>query len=450
MAIYSFITLAQARGQLAARLNDLSQRLYLADELNRYITEALRTYNALTSLWMADYTFTVVPPAGSIWTALGAISGYPRQKTVTDTDIYKLIQYHLLEPATGGTWTGTTQFAISDLSSALQARRDEILQLTGCNPSQLFLPTVPNTRRTVLADNIMEVRRARFVPAPGQGSPVTLWRDDELAWEYWSTNYLQNQPSPGQQPGTQPQSYSVMSEPPQSLDTDYPTSVPGTLDLIAQLSGAALVPPATTVLGLPDDWTWVAKWGALSDLLGSGSERGDEFRAAYALQRYKDGIQLMLKAPWLTLAQIQGATCDTVSMSEMDAYAAEWDSIPNPPVCIVEGGTDIVAISPVPTSGGPVSALLRVVGNAPVPLADGDFIQCSRDVIDVILDYAQHIATFKKGGKAFQDTLPLAKNFVLSAMATNERIANLGIYRDILLEEGNRQDEQLPRIPVES
>jgi hypothetical protein len=173
VSTYSYITLTQAVAALALRLNDPNLVSYSFAELAAYICESLRSWNALTSIWNADYAFNIAPPTASVWYALRGVAGYPRQQTVLDTDIYTIMEYHLLEPPTGGTWTGTPQFSISDLSGALQRRRDEIIQISSCNPVSAPLASIPNTRRTALPDSVLQVIRNRFVPATGFGSPNT-------------------------------------------------------------------------------------------------------------------------------------------------------------------------------------------------------------------------------------------------------------------------------------
>lgn len=444
MPQFTYLTLAQARAALAARLRDTSMVFWLSAELTAYLVEALRTWNALTSTWTQEYVFSVVPPASQIWYPLYSTSGYVRQRTVTDTYLYNVMEYQLLEPATGGTWTGTTQFTISDLSAALQRRRDEFIQFSNCNLVDLSEPTTPNTRRIFLPDTVLEPQRARFVPAPNMGSPVTLSRDDEMAFEYFEAGYLQNQ-NQYDVAAPQPNSFSVISGPPLAFDVDITPQVPGYYDIVALQSGAAFNPPSSTLLGVPDDFSWVLKWGALADLLMQDSDARDTFRGQYCLQRYKDGLTLATKAPWLSLAQMNGVPVDTSAVTEMDAYSVEWDSKTNAQQAIVHAGPDFIALSPVPTSGGVVSAELTVIANAPVPVVDGDFVQVSRDVLDVILDYAQHLAAFKQGGAEFQMTNELLKNFVLAAQATSTRVANLGIFRDLLLGQAGRQDRMQPR-----
>ena len=446
---FNYITFAQAKEQLLQRLNDQTAGVYVNNsytdaELALYFTEALRTWNALTSTWVTDWAFTITPPVSSVWYNLRGVSGYARQQTVLDSDIYTLIEYHFLEPPTGATWTGTSQFSINDLASALERRRDEIIQISACNPVNIPLASTPNTRRTVLPDNVLEVIRARFVPA--SGSPNTLFRDDALGMKFFSPGYLQNQAGSGQSPAGLPQSYAQITGPPLALDVDYAPNVVGSYDLLALRSGLTFAPPASTLLGIPNDWSWVAKWGAMADLLSSGSEKQDSLRAQYCLQRYKDGLTLIAKSAWLYTAQLNGVAADVVAAAEMDAYTPEWDTSGNAaPPAVVMGGLDFVAVSPMPPAN-PVSVLLTVVGNAPIPGSGTDYVQASRDTLDVILDYAQHIATFKKGGQEFEQTFPLAQNFATAAMATNERLKNLGIFRDLLLLQGQKQSIQQERI----
>ena len=458
---YSYITLAQARAAIAQRLGDLTQTFWIADELNRYIVEALRTWNAFTNTWISDFAFNPPTPAQSsgigfgqggyssggfggtgfsaaVWSNLGVVSGSPRLRTVVDTDLYTLLEYHLLEPPVGGNpWQGTAQFQLSDLVQALQRRRDEILQITACTVNQLVpVNASPNVRRTVLPDTVLEIRRARFVPAVATFTPpVTLFREDPAAFQYFAPHFAQAPQLPT--------SYSIIDQPPLTLDANYAPAFPGQYDLIAISSGPVFAPPASTLVGMPDDWSWVAKWGALADLLSRDSEAADPLRAAYAIDRYQKGVLAMTKMPWIMLAGfVNQIPTGITSVAEMDMYAKEWEINPNAPNAIVEAGADLIAASPTSTGNG---INVTVVQNAPVPVLDGDFIQASRDVLDVVLDYAQHLAQFKMGGEEFQESEPLLQNFILAASETNARFAELGIFTDVMASQGKRQEEISPR-----
>ena len=405
-------------------------------ELVLYLQESLRTWNALTEQWNADFAFTATPASG-VWFNLSTVANSPRLRTLTDAYLYTAMEYALLEPPTGaGAWTGTSQFSLSALQYALQHRRDEVIQASGCNLVDLPpIQSTPNVIRTYLPDTVLEPRRARFVPAVGH--PVTLTREDTLIFNAFEPSHLQAPALPS--------SWSVVTEPPLAFDADTPPSIPGYYDVISLQSGPTFAPPAATLLGVPDDWAWVLKWGALADLLSGDSERTDRPRADYCLRRYLDGLKIMRASNWLVEATINGVPCDTPSLMEMDAFSPEWEDDPAAWPALVQAGMDFVAPCPVPTGSQNVGVSVTLVGNAPVPSLPGDFVQCSRDVFEAILAYAQVLASFKQGGEEFLSTKDLEKNFFGFAMETNKRLAQMGLFTDVARAEGTKQDVEQPR-----
>lgn len=426
---YSWINYLQARRLLANRLADPGMVFWSDDELGLYITEALRTWNALTEIWVADFAFS---PGAQIWYDVSLLPGSPRVRTITDSYIYTMMEYHLLEPPTGGAgWTGTSQFSLADLTNALQGTRDEMIQMSGCNLVNLpALPSMPNTRRIYFPDSTLEPRRARFVP--DSGTPTTMTREDGMAWDGF-------EPLHAQMPRV-PQSWGVITGPPLAMDVDTAPNVAGVYDVISLQAGQTFNPPTQTLLGVPDDWSWLAKWGALAELFGRDSEATDRERAAYCLKRYNDGLKIMEQANWLLRATINGIPVDTPSVREMDGFSPEWQNSATAWPSVVTAGMDFVG--PTPGSQG-VSMVL--VGNAPVPVGDNDFVQVSRDSFDAIIDYAQVLASFKMGGFEFAQTKDLEKNFFLQAQENNVRLAKMGIFSDMLHLEGNRQNINQPR-----
>jgi hypothetical protein len=430
MPNYSWITWQSARQALAARLADPTNAFWSDVENGLYLAEALRTWAALTEIWNADFAFSPTP---QVWYDIATMVGSPRIRTLTDDYLYRVMQYHLLEPSSGGTWTGTSQFTISDFSGALQRRRDEMIQASGCNLAQLTPPiaSVPNTRRTIFPDSTLEPRRARFVP--DSGLPNTMTREDSLAWDSFESTHLQTSRTP--------QSWSVITGPPLAMDLDTAPNIPGTFDVIALQAGLNFVPPAPTLLSLPDDWAALAKWGALADLLGRDSEATDHLRANYCLKRFNAGLKIMAASNWLLSATINGIPCDTPSVREMDGYSAEWEENPDAWPSLITAGMDLCAPCPVNSHG--VSLVL--IGNAPIPVLDDDFVQISRDTFDAILDEAQFLASLKQGGAEFVAAQALDKNFFTVAAETNTRLAKMGLFADMLHLEGERQNIAQPR-----
>lgn len=453
---YSYSTWLQAQQALALRLNDTAMVHWVKSELIAYLSEALRFWNCIAQpgTWIQDVSFVYTQPNPAslpAWQATGqAINSLvgsnptsPRWQTLSDDDVYTIAQYHLLEPATGNaTWTGTDQFSLTDFTQALQRRRDAILQSTACNVAPIALiPVTPNTSRIQLPDSesqsVLDIRRVRYIPAVNQGVPSTLWRDDSLAMEYFNSNFEQTE-------GT-PIAFDLLGSPPQEVTLDALSGVPASLDILAMLSGGIITPPTDSPLLMPDDWYWVLKFGMMADMLSKEAESTDLERAAYCEQRFQEGVKLMIELPWLTQARIDNVPCDTPSVTEADEYDNEWQTNPNAQTEIVRGGIDLFAVSPTIPAGSTVTVTLSMIGNAPIPAADGDFIQVSRDVLDVILDEAQHLAQFKHGGKEFSDSIALHKNFIGAALQTNRRLRESGIFAETFRPPVNREAEAQPR-----
>jgi hypothetical protein len=428
MASYSWLTYATARQQLALRLSDSANVFWADAENGLYIKKALRMFNAMTYTWKTDFIYN----SSSLWNSLGLLATSPRLRTLTCNDSFTMMEYHLLEPPTGGTWTGTTQFTISDFAQALQRRRDEMLQISNCNQSLLSnIRVTPNTRRTTLPDTVIDVERVRYIPVTG--SPNTLYRDDTVAQEFYEAPLYQ------QNSGT-PQTFSLSSEPPLAWDVDVPPNQPGTYEAVVLQSGAAFTPPAAALLGIPNDFAWALEWGAIADLLGKEPEATDRQRSAYCLRRYQDGLNLLLKTPWAMLGKVNGAACDMPSIVAMDRYMPEWDSTPTSfGPCIVVGGIDFLAA---PTASG---IGLTVLANAPVPTLDADYVQVSRSNWDTVLDLAQSLACFKMGGAEFEQALALESRAVQACSAENSRLKSTGSFSDILVQRGQAQDRDQER-----
>ena len=377
--------------------------------------------------------------SSDLWVSLGSLSNSPRLRTITDTNCYTQMQYMLLEPPTGGTWTGTSQFSLSDLSQALQGKRDEMMQISNCNQTLLSdIALTPNTTVTYLPDTVIDVERVRYIPAAlapstPPPSPVTLYRDDTIASEFYESPLYQLEA------GT-PQSFSLSSEPPLSWKVDIAPNQPGTYEAVVLQSGEPFAPPTPTLIGIPDDFSWALQYGALAELLGRESEATDRERADYCMKRYQDGLKVLLATPWVMLGKVNGVAVSVDSIVAADRYMPEWDSSPSTfGPCIVAGGIDFCA-APVGSGIG-----LTVLANAPVPSNDDDFVQASRSNWDTILDIAQSMACFKMGGAEWKSSLELEKSAIESCAAENARLQSMGAFSDILVQRGQVQERDMQR-----
>ena len=431
MPSFSWLTFGDAIAELALRLGDESNVFWTSTELGLYIIESLRVWNALTAYWAASYAFSFTQ-TGANWYAANE-TGSPRLPTLTDADVYTLIEYHLIEPATGGTWTGTNQFSIDDLSQACSRRRNEILQATACNMAESVKALTPNTNSVNLTDLVLDVRRCRWVPFTG--SPVTLQRGDSRSFQYFTPRYAQTVANPLR--------WDVIGSPPQTVTLDVKVNVPSTLQVLGMAGGADFDPPTASPLLMPDDWMWVLKFGAMADILSKEQEGKDLARAQYCRQRYMEGLKLMAHMPWLLQGFIDGVAVDTQPLAGADRTNYEWQSRAGAFPEIVVGGIDLYAVSPVPTDS--LSLSLMVVGNAPIPADTGADIEVPRDVMDAILDESQHLALFKMGGAEFKESMTLHKEFIKLAMRQNARLRESGILATTIRPTVDRQEESQPR-----
>ena len=430
---FQWLTFGQAKSELALRLGDENMVFWSDAELGEWLIEALRVWNALTAYWAEPYAFSFTQTDAN-WYPANA-SGSPRQPTLTDADIYTLIEYHLLEPPGGGTWTGTDQFSIADLSQACSRRRNEILQATACNMVESSLNMTPNTSAVQLADTVLDVRRARWVPATGQGSPVTLARGDSRSFQYFTARYPQTNANPLR--------WDVIGSPPQTVTLDAKVNVPSALQVLGIAGAADFDPPTASPLLMPDDWAWVLKFGAMADILSKEQEGKDLQRAQYSRQRYEQGLKLMMQMPWVLQGFIDGIPVAVQAVAGADQTNWEWQSRAGAFPEIVTGGIDLFAVSPVPNDS--LSISLTVVGNAPIPANDAADIQVPRDVMDAILSEAQHLALFKMGGEEFISSVKLHEEFIKLALKTNSRLEQSGIFATTIRPPVSRQDEEQPR-----
>lgn len=453
---FQSVTWGQLQQELALRLNDVNNVRWSVPENKLYLSEALRLWQCLTQQYVLDWATTYTGPIAT-WQSTGNPSNplvglnmtSPRWQTLKDANIYTYIQYHLLEPPTGnGTWTGTSQFSLQDFVNAFVRRRDHVLQLTDCNvgpfpTSGPLLSITPNTNRIqlpdVVAQSILDVRRIRYLPT--SGSPVTLHRDDSMAMEYFDTFYQQsNEP---------PLTWDVLGSPQQFVTFDTLVNVPNTLDCLGALSGGTVTPPTSSPLLIPDDFFWVIKYGIMADLLVKETESKDIPRAQYCEKRFQEGVQVMMELPWLLQARINQIPVDTPSFYEADRYDYEWQSNPNAMTQIIRGGIDLFAISPITPPTVNVGINLSLVANAVIPATDADYVQVSREILDVILDEAEHLAQFKEAGQEMQESLALHQRFIQMATETNRRLKESGIFYSDLRRPISKEDQAEPRFALE-
>ncbi len=432
---YARTTLGDLKTSLAARLSDTARTFYRDDtgELAGYIREALRVWNTLTRFWRETGEFTTEANTAfyDLATKLPTLRGY----TVTDTELMREIQSHLTEPATGTSWTGTDQFSFDQVTAAMQRRRDQFLFETGIVQARVPV-NVPSTPigRVPLPQTTIDVRRA--VWKPNTGNRVLLWREDEWGLDSFANSWLAA-------PGV-PEVFSVAVTPPIQLQLAAPPADNGTLELVVVQTGATLNPVAGVLIGVPDDFVWGIKWGALADLLGGDGPATDPARVEYCETRWQQAVELARLAASVLTFRVNGLVKDKVSLAELDTYNRGWEDVPGAPEAIGLASVDLVALSPVPDAQYGVT--LDLVRKAPVLVVDTDYVQMGNEELEGVLDYAEHVATFKEGGAEFDATAGLLQRFLRLAGVRNTKLNAAAWFREALEGNARSEEEQRPRV----
>lgn len=485
------ITLGQAKAALAQRLYDATEQFWSDAELTLYIQEAMRTWQALTSYWREEFTFSSAfsriggygrngygnlgygnnyITTGTGFFNITVLPGTVRPFTVTDQDLYQQLEYHLLEPLTTSyplAWAGSAQFTMSDLMQAVERRRNEILETTGCTTTYSIQPA-DGSPRVAVPPTVSEIRRIAFVPTnPNDGLPTPMFQDDQWALQSFRPDYTVA-------PGGIPDIYSISTEPivpdaSQSaaitFDVTVPPGVPGSYELLTLQSGAALSTASPTIINIPNDWTWVVKFGALADLLGRESNAKDLPRAKHCEARYQQGIALLTHAPALLAMRSNNVPLQIDSITAADNFNPEWEGATGPPTMALTAGLNLFTLSA--SSGGadtgwneggyneggyggggdttPVSLTAMMVSNAPVPFADSQPVLVTLDVLDTLLDYSQYLAMLKCGGAEFEAAIPLFNNFLNRAALSWSRLGQQGEFQTLLWERSQMEEDANPR-----
>lgn len=421
---YTHTTFGALKTQLAARLQDTAKVFFVDDELGVYLTEALRTFSFFCAYWRNQASFNTVvgEPFYDITLQLPALLG----RFVTDRNLINAIQYHFQEPPTtgwGGVWTGTEMFSLQDFVDALQRRRNQFLVETGVLITRTVGSSgVPSGGRITLADTVIDVRR---LARNNTGVLTNLWRVNEIELtafaNTWSTAAAQD-----------PLYFSILSPPPLTLQLAPAPSAAATIDMLSVSTGTVFTPTvAAAVVGVPDDMTWIVKWGAMASLLMKDGPAFDPARAEYCEKRYQHGVQLARVGVVLTAARINSVPVSIDTLANLDAYRMGWQSAANAaPDILATAGLNYIVLAAPPNAIVPIT--LDVIQNAPIPANDAAFVEIGREMLSAILDYAEHLAMFKVAGEEFQSTNScLEKLFSMAANSNNRMAAASRIWKSL-------------------
>jgi len=262
-------------------------------------------------------------------------------------------------------------------------------------------------------DDIIDIRRMTYSTIDSTYSH--MHRVDEHEATSYDQNWYWDH-------GT-PEMYSIIATPPIVVQIIPPPLDVGIFHLINVKTGATLDVTSGVILGIPDDLCWAVKWGAMANLLGKDGPGRDPARAAFCESRYKLGVELAKATPVILHLLYQGQSLTVDSLQALDSYYANWQggsSSYAAPNSVAVAGHNMIAVYPTPD--GAYSITCDLVKKFPVPANDGIQVQVGREQLDMILDYAEHLASFKMAGEEFKATEQQSQNFFNQCMMFNSRL----------------------------
>jgi hypothetical protein len=406
------MTFAAACAAVASQLGSPSAPFWSTSEIELYVQEALRTWNAATGYYRDRIVFQTQAgvPFYDLPTQAPAKLGF----SMTDRMLIAEIEYHLLEPPTPTAWTGSDMFDLASLTQALQRRRDQFLAETGVFVRHLTNPIAPPPAgRVALGTDLLDVRRVAWKNLAGVYA--NLWREDESRLNSYMPTWSLNP--------ADPQVYSVAATPAFQVQLAPPPLDNGELDLLVVTAGIDLDPTAGisgTLLGIPDDYTWAVKWGALADLLGRDGPARDPLRSQYAEGRWREACALARSGSPMVHAAINGVPVPFCSVTDLDVDRPGWMNTSGRPSVVAFAAPNLVVLADVPDAIYSVGLDLEV--KAPVPILSSDPVFLASGVLNGILDYAVHLAAFKMGGAEFQATMPHLERLMRLAALQHDKI----------------------------
>jgi hypothetical protein len=425
---YSQITFAQLVTALSIRLSDPNKVFWIEDELKAYLKEALRTWQAFAQYTSDNAGFNTVANT-TYYDLFSEISKLA--PTITDRDLIEDIERHLQETISSTVWAGTEQFTLEGITQAIQKRRDRFLIETGMVTS--VSEVAASTADLILDDNIINVRRALWKSQAGVYN--ILWPADTFMLtagsQVWTTPDV-------------PVDFTTYYSSSLDLLLAPPPAAAGFVHLLSVNSGPDLNPASSaTILGIPDDLCWVVKFGALADLFGQDGPGQDVGRAKYCESRWSDGIKLARISNYVQLGYQAGTPSFINSLEEQDTSEPDWvNSTAGAPVSLSLSG-NIAAVNPKPD--GVYALSFQIVPKAVLPSVDGDMIQVGQEIIDVVLDYAQHLANIKESAADIQETMSLYQNFVKLAAVENDILRAKAVDFDVLQDRSTLESKERPR-----
>lgn len=140
--------------------------------------------------------------------------------------------------------------------------------------------------------------------------------------------------------------------------------------------------------------------------------------------------------------ELDGVTLQQGTVFGWDQQNPCWMSLRGMPCEWAPVGLGILALNPIPPSGGPVLTVYGV-SVTPILVNPNDKINIGQEDFSALSNCVSHFLELKSGGSEFESSKSSFKNFMASAGVRNEIIRSTKFYKRVL---GLEQDKQLKRM----
>ena len=154
----------------------------------------------------------------------------------------------------------------------------------------------------------------------------------------------------------------------------------------------------------------------------------------------------MAHYPFVFSVKVNGNLRYADAVEVLDLYDSNWRTVAANPSVLGLSGQNLLAF-PSATS---MNVEVFMLASAALPVNDGDCVLLSREIMDAILDYAQHTASWKMGGAEFQTTMSLFQNIIKVASKRNAKILAMATFKEVLYGREDREDEIAPKETAKS
>lgn len=428
---YTEHTGTEIRARLASRLNDPDNCFWSASELDVYIQEALDTWALYSQFYSCKSTLTVA--AGEVEVDLNTLltstttgSEAPLKFTISGQKILSSILLHLVETRNPDvtTYTPTTHISANLLNHYISIAFNQFIQDSACYVNKreypITAPILSGEPIYSLDQSINNIVRAEH---------ITLANDIRLLRRVSLENSKYIEPGVWNSKA-RPKYYSLETTAALKLYLlPWPNDI-STLRLYTIEHSPLLV----NLLSSDQSWNlpyefWPAiKFLALHKIYSTDGPTRWPQMSTYCLSRYNQYVQLARGYSALSDGWTEEGLLTFTTIGSFDNTYTGWRNKSS--LNTLTGGAtprrELAILSPNKVFirqklDRTLGLSFDVVRNAP-NFTPSDPFPIGEDYLPYVLDYSEHLALLKSGGKEFSDSMPLYSNFLYGAGRVNDKL----------------------------